>query len=244
LVTPGRAAGLGIFAAPGVIGLAVGGVLAASGATPLWPGVGLLLALALVVATVPTHSTAAPPAAQGHAREPLFEAHDWIMMLLLAAIALRSAVWTSLQSIYDGEPSLLLWLAFAAAIGKATGGYLADWFGWRRWSLTALMAAALLLSIGGQHLFSLCAGVALLQSATPAMVAAVTQSMPRMPATAAGLTFGLAIAAGGLPALAGWPPQIHAPPLLALLLLASALLYWRASLRAVAMQAKSIAEVS
>jgi FSR family fosmidomycin resistance protein-like MFS transporter len=233
-VTPGRAAGVGVFAAPGVIGLALGGMLAASGSARFWPVIALLLALAFLLAGLLLSSHAAAPTATrttAHTHEPLFDRHDWIMMILLVAIALRSAVWTAFQIVYEGNAYLLLWLAFAAAGGKVVGGFLADRIGWRRWSLAALLAAAALLSLG-EHLFTLCAGVALLQSATPAMIAAAARLLPRAPATAAGLTLGLAIAAGGVPALAGWSPQLHAPPLLALFLASSAFLFWRTHQRA------------
>src|SRR5690349_7826315 len=47
--TNGKAAGAGLFAAPGVIGLALGGYLAVTGNAPTWPFLALLGLLALAV---------------------------------------------------------------------------------------------------------------------------------------------------------------------------------------------------
>ncbi|HEU5100283.1 MAG TPA: hypothetical protein VFU22_14745, partial [Roseiflexaceae bacterium] len=155
-----------------------------------------------------------------------FEAHDLVMLALLAAIALRSAVWSSLELLFAGRYELLLAMALAAALGKLAGGALADWLGWRRWAFGSLALAALLLTLGGQNLSALLAGVALLQSATPVALAASTQLLPGRPATAAGLALGLAIAIGGLPVASGLGSAIGAPAALAAMLTASALALW------------------
>src|SRR5690606_155128 len=129
-------------------------------------------------------------------------------------IALRSAVWSSLELLLHGRWELLLAMALAAALGKILGGILADRLGWRRFATAALLLAAPLLALGGHSPLTLLPGVALLQSATPALLAALSRAMPRAPATAAGLGLGLAVAAGGVPALAGAGGLIAASPLL------------------------------
>src|SRR5262245_43874184 len=50
--TKGRASGPGLFAAPGVVGLAAGGALAAAGYTAIWPFLLPLLALAVAITTI------------------------------------------------------------------------------------------------------------------------------------------------------------------------------------------------
>jgi FSR family fosmidomycin resistance protein-like MFS transporter len=133
------------------------------------------------------------------------------MILLLSAIALRSAVWNIVQLIESGDISALLIVAVAAAIGKACGGFIADYIGWHRWSIAALIAATPILTFGGRRLAPLALGLALLQSATAPLLALVAQSAPRNPATAAGLGLGLAIAAGVVPlvvAPAALPPSV------------------------------------
>jgi MFS transporter, FSR family, fosmidomycin resistance protein len=242
--TRGRAAGPGLFAAPGVIGLAVGGALAAAGYPAIWPFFALLGVLAIAIArlelpALPYQEENQKPRTENHPTatgsrfsilgsrvELLFEGHDLVMLVLLAAIALRSAVWSSLQFLFEGRYELLIAMAVAAALGKILGGVLADRVGWRRWTLGALALAAPLLAIGGQSLIALLAGVALLQSATPAALAATARLLPHYPATAAGLALGLAIALGGLLPAGGLSSGISAPPILTGVLLAAALAIW------------------
>jgi hypothetical protein len=69
-------------------------------------------------------------------------------------------------------------------------------------------------------------GVALLQSATPVALAATARLLPRAPATAAGLTLGLAVAVGGILPAGGLSPSVTSPPVAATILLAAALALW------------------
>jgi len=220
--TRDRASGPGIFAAPGVLGLALGGALAITHTQVLIPFLCLLILSggALAVLNLP-----ALPYTQ-RKPEPVFESHDWIMLTLLAAIALRSAVWSTLQYLLQGNVKILLLLAVAAASGKVLGGFLADWLGWRRWVTAALIGSAMVLMFTPRSIAGLMLGTALLQSATPAGLAAAARLMPRRPALAAGLTLGLAIALGGLPGFSGWSLQMGSPPILSLMIAVSALLFW------------------
>jgi FSR family fosmidomycin resistance protein-like MFS transporter len=225
--TRGRALGPGLFAAPGVVGLAIGGALAITGSRPVAI---FLLPLVACVAIVAVLRLPALPYAEREP-EPLFEDHDLVMLVLLASIALRSAAWNALQFLFAGRLDLIVAMAVAAAVGKILGGYLADRLGWRRWTLGALSLAAPLLALGGDRPYALLPGVALLQSATPVALAATGRLLPRRPALAAGLALGLAIAAGGLPAVLDASPAVAKPPALAALILtAAAALWW--SLRA------------
>ena len=180
------------------------------------------------------------PYAEQHAEqqaEPLLHGHEIVMLLLLAAIALRSLVWNAVQFLHDGQMVTLLWLALAAGTGKVAGGYLADRFGLRRWATTALFIAAPVLAFGGEHLVLLLAGVALLQSATSAVLVLMARALPLQPATAAGMALGLAIAARGLPLMSGLSDWISTPAvLLAAVLLAAALLWWTAQGRCYVMR--------
>ncbi|MFL5803996.1 MAG: MFS transporter [Roseiflexaceae bacterium] len=283
--TKGRATGPGLFAAPGVVGLAAGGALAASGYTTPWPFLLPLLALTVVIGrlqlpalpyamttdhrpptadqpdarpktrdTTPERSDWRPAEQRTKNREQrvdglrttgyglrttdeaqsaiynlqsaIPEGHDIVMLVLLTGIALRSAVWTSLQFLFEGRYETLLMMALAAAIGKIVGGVLADRLGWRRWAIGALLLAAPLLALGGRNMFLLLPGVALLQSATPAALAMTWRLLPRQPALAASLGLGLAIAIGGIPTLGGLGPALGAPPILIGVLLAAALALW------------------
>jgi MFS transporter, FSR family, fosmidomycin resistance protein len=226
----GKAGVLGLFAAPGVIGLAIGGLLAAANIPTLtWIGTLifpiLLIGCGLLIQFWGTtaHPIAAAGAADAHQQ---LDTHDIIMIVLLAAIALRSAVWVSIEYVAAQQASALVSLAIAAAFGKLAGGFFADRLGWRRYALIALGIAAPLLMLSENRPWLLLAGVALLQSTTPLGLALAARQLPRLPATAAGLTLGLAIAAGGLPHALGLSPILAATPMLAVITLASALTFW------------------
>ncbi len=229
--TQGRAVGPGLFAAPGVAGLAIGGVLAATNHFVTWPFLVLSTSLGVAIACLEL-----PPLPYPRRRdEPVFETHDLVMLTLLTAIALRSAVWNTFQLLLAGNLALLFGVGLAAAIGKALGGLLADWLGWRRWTVGALLAAAALLTFADERPAALLVGVALLQSATPAALAATGQMLPRQPATAAGLALGLAIVLGGLPFVGGLGQTMNAPPVVALLTILAAIGFWIAARPAQAM---------
>lgn len=204
LAYPGSTVGAGLFAAPGVMGLALGGYMAWGNV----PALMLLAAMVTIVGTLililefPRGDAALLPAS---APETLAW-HDVFMLVLLLAIALRSAVWNVFELIHSAEHGLLLALGLAAMLGKVAGGFLAARLGWRRYAVVALAVASPLLTLGGANPWTLLPGIFLLQSATPAAVLGMYRLMPRLPATAIGMCFGLAIAIGGIPALLGWQP--------------------------------------
>lgn len=213
--TPGKAAGVGLFAAPGVLGLGIGGACAIAGWNAAAALCLMLLTLLIILAwTLPSgalvHGT--PHREHPENRHAVLEAHDLLMIGLLAAIALRSLVWTTYSWIIEGQSESLVLLAVAAAAGKALGGPLADRFGWRRWCFAALLCAAALTIVGHDNPAFVYISAALLQSATPATVAALLTWMPRRPALASGLAFGLAIAFGGAPFAFGLGALMLAKP--------------------------------
>jgi nitrate/nitrite transporter NarK len=159
-------------------------------------------------------------------KEPVFEDHDLIMLVLLAGIALRSAVWSALQAALAARLDLLLAMACAAALGKILGGILADRIGWRRWTFGVLLIAAPLLTLSGENPALLLPGITLLQSATPTALAATGRLLPNRPGLAAGLALGLAIAAGGLPTVFDLGLRLHRPFTLLSITLAAACAFW------------------
>ena len=217
--TPGRAVGPALFAAPGVLGLAAGGALGIAGVPMMVPLAALLALVAVALFALPTVARPTSPARDA----PLLEDHDLIMMLLLGAIALRSALWSAIEGVMAGDTRLLLALAGAAMVGKLLGGPLADRFGWRRWTLGALSLSSILLTLGRGSLVALLVGVALLQSVTPVAIAAVARVNPGRPATSAGLALGLAIAIGGFAIMEGAGPILTSAPALAVAVIAIAL---------------------
>lgn len=213
LCAQGKASNVGIFASPGVLGLALGGALAAASVFPfLWMALALAVCALIAIASMTTELPTTPnPTLEQRGAEVHLERHDLIMIALLAGIALRSAVWTTLDYMLHARIDMLLMLGAAAFAGKLAGGFFADRIGWRVWAMGALAGAAGLLTLLPQNTFALLLGVALLQSATPVALMAVYHAAPRHPATAAGLALGLAIAMGGLPVYSGVLPALSSP---------------------------------
>jgi len=220
--TRDRAAGPGLFAAPGAVGLASGFALALTGHVILWPFVAALLLLAC--AALSFRQPEVYPDVRAEAAE--VSSHDAILVLLLAAIALRSSVWTAFQSLMEGDTYVLVAMAAAATAGKAVGGVVADFVGGRRFCIAALGLAAVILTVGKGHLALLLTGVALLQSATPVCLVMMAGLRPERPATAAGFALGLGIFFGGVPAIGGMADLVSHPFIVAAMLIASAASLW------------------
>ncbi|MCP4422408.1 MAG: MFS transporter [Chloroflexi bacterium] len=222
--TQGKAIGPGIFAAPGVAGVAIGGALAVTGQPVGWLFLLLLgiLGLGIQRAEMPDIPYSQQPSGHGD----IFEGHDLIMLVLLLAIALRSAIWTTYQFLLQGDVSVLVLLGVAAAIGKLLGGIIGDRIGWRQWAVSALTGSTLLLTLAPDQLWALTIGLALLQSATPIAMAATAQLIPANPGIAAGLTLGFAIILGGIPPMLGFSPMMGSPPVVTLIALAAAGTLW------------------
>ena len=228
-LTPGRASAAGVFAAFGVVGLALGGM--ASALDPLITRLVLVCLLALLSAAIKfakripgqslaTSSQPAPAALSLRTKGMLF-----IVVLVIAA-SLRSTDWVGTQTSVARYSSAALWLAIAAGLGKLVGGFAADRFGWRRFMLIALAGAGLLLFAPFGPL-ALMLGALLLQSVTPLTIAAAGRALPGYPALAASLALGTAVLVGGLPFFilaGGW----FGPLTLLITLALSALCYWLA----------------
>lgn len=220
-VSPGKASAVGLFSSPGVAGLAIGGYLAVSGIFPA----AIVIALLLVLMTAISFLKTPDLPYQKSAKNIEFETHDFVMLAMLFAIALRSAVWNIFQYVEQGEITNIILISLAAAGGKIFGGYAGDHFGWKRYTYAAMFAALPLLILGERSFYLLLPGIALLQSVTPVFVSALYKSMRRLPATASGLSFGLAIAAGGVPFAAGIDPvKLNTPLILIVTILMTMLL--------------------
>lgn len=190
-----KAAYIGIFLSPGVIGLALGGFLAYADLFPVY----LLSALFIVLLIIFSFT---PKMVLQTARPASFfipDKHDLVMIIILMAIAFRSAVWNVFQYISLGDFSLLIPIAISAGMGKITGGMMADFFGKRFWLYISLTMSIVFLSVTEYSRFFLYTGIFFLQSSTPVAVRILADAYKKIPATVAGLSFGLAIALGAVP---------------------------------------------
>lgn len=207
----GRATALGVFTAPGIVGLSLGTALGWMDwplALPLEIAlVGLAVALAALgngVVGATSGATSVEPSSPSVGGDESRSHQRWregLLLGLLGAIALRSALWVLIQVIHQQNTLALVTLGIAAAIGKGIGGYGSDRLGSRRWLGAALVGAILCLPWPWLPLQAV--GVALLQSTVPLAWQAVIPCLPQQRATAAGLTLGLAVAIGGLWLLPG-----------------------------------------
>lgn len=191
----GKAAPLGLFAAPGVAGLILGGYLAWSGQSlivvmPLLAGIFLLLLSRL---DIPQGNTESAPVSV-HSGMP--DRHDLLMIGLLTVIALRSAVWNIYQLLHEGQYDFLIAIAAAAFAGKILGGWVSDRIGWRLYTHISLLTAAPLLSFFREEMILFCIGIGLLQSGIPATTLLLVHYNGGKTERAIGISFGLAIVIG------------------------------------------------
>lgn len=217
--TPNRTTGPGFFAAPGGVGLAVGGTLGWTGYSVTVP---LILLLGIMIGVMVLLNLPKFPHSNPKFQIPNPKSDDWVMLVLLVAIALISTVWTSFQFLLQTHLKFIIALAVAAAIAKICGALLAQQWGWRRWIVGAFTVATLLLLLGGKNPLTLLLSLALLQSSIPITLAATAQIMPQQPATAAGLALGLAIIIGGIPVMGGLSTLVGTPTISALVVIVTA----------------------
>jgi FSR family fosmidomycin resistance protein-like MFS transporter len=188
---------IGWFSAPGVVGLALGGWLGHSGQELAWWAAALPVALFAGCFCLRARWPRTP-AAESTVPAPAFDAHDGIMLLILLALTLRSALWDLVQVAASADPYTIFAIALSAGCGKVLGGWLVSrWPGVRQVSVT-LLAACLLLEVARQSVVALCAGVALLQSTIPASIVILHRSFGTTAARAAAYVLGLTVALGGL----------------------------------------------
>lgn len=221
--TPDRASGPGVFAAFGVVGLAFGthsAILDSSIVTVGWMTVLIVCAIAIWLMPEVQSSVHGPAAVN-------VTPDAWTIMLL-GGLALRSFVWVASKSGVSDMTVAALWVACFAGAGKLLGGFLADQFGWLRWTVSALFISIPLLAFSSSGLPFLLAGVFLLQSATAPTLAWLGQRLSGSPSLAAGIGLGLAVIVGGLPVLLIASEQIYTPFVIAIAAGISLLLHWLA----------------
>ena len=216
---PGFAAPAGIFVAPGAVGLFLGTLLGESGFSALWAGallLGVFSVLLLVHEAPVLHPRDRPERPLGHGR--------LILLLLLTSVAMRSLLGLAFSFPWTSSPALAPLLVLAGALGKGFGGVLADRFGWMRTAVCALTMSIPLLMFGTASHVEKILAMFLVATTMPVALAAVSESLPREPAFAFGLT-GFALLVGALPGFSHLRPLagIRDPMVAAVLVCALAL---------------------
>ncbi len=194
-----KATHIGLFAAPGVAGLIMGGYFAYAGYQIL----PVLLFAALIFFFILTGLNGRVKKNSEKDKEPVpgkfqLDGHDLIMILLLTVISLRSMVWNVFQLIHENNYSWLIAIAISACAGKIIGGWLADRIGWRLYLFISLITATPLISFFRNEIILFCIGVGLLQSGIPATTALLIKALGGKTERGIGLAFGTAIILGAI----------------------------------------------
>ncbi len=190
-----RAAPLGIFVAPGAMGIFLGALL--RDRFPGWAAAATALVFALAFAQADFRGKGAqgPPGATG--RDAL-----WALACLFLVVALRSYL-GMIMSFPWKTGAWSFWLVCAAALGKAAGGFLGDRLGMLKAAALSLGASAALFCLSGFPLAG-AAAVFLFNMTMPVTLWAAARLLPDRMGFAFGmLTFALFL--GFLPVWLGWP---------------------------------------
>lgn len=191
-----RASDIGIFAAPGVFGLAVGGVMAyaKTDASLVLVSLSILLGVAYFV----LNRNEEKKLDLKIAKLVDFEDHDLIMLLLLGVISLRSIVWNVFQTIHTHDYWTLLYFGMAAMLGKLFGGALSDRFGAKKFAYFSILSSIPFLTFWKGNLCSSLFGVFLLQSSFPATTLLLLHRLQNKIDLGIAYSFGISVVLGGL----------------------------------------------
>lgn len=199
-VAEGKISPLGIFTAPGVAGLALGGFCINMPSGFLWVlliPVGINIYL-IIKEGIPPYSSICKK------NKAAIDSHDMVMLLVLLIMVMRSFLFDLLNNYSAHFEYGLLITGLSAFAGKLICGLLADRIGWRRWLFITLPLAFIFLEIGRENVYAFAFGVACMQSSVPVTLALVYRSIPQYPAAAAAFGLGVCVALAGLP-LYGMP---------------------------------------
>lgn len=213
LEAQGRAGPLGLFVAPGAVGLMLG---------VLWPvALGGILNWALALCGVAVAALAARDAKEAPQEStPAPAAHGkgvtlLVPVVLLLAVAVRAVGGTAVDFPWQTGAWLSLLTAVCVCAGKALGGFVCDRLGPAKTALLSLPPAALLIAFGAWSLPLSLLGQLLLNLTMPVTLWLLYRAMPDAP----GLSFGLAASALWPGTIAGQLLTLAGPALWACVLL-------------------------
>ncbi|MEP7319302.1 MAG: hypothetical protein ABI921_11190 [Panacibacter sp.] len=194
---------LGIFTAPGVAGLTLGGFCGAISGN--WMLVPIIITVVLFVLIIrngfPVYLLKSKESNKS------VDIHDMLMILLLLVMSLRSFLFDLLNNFSQQFEYGLLIIGLSAFAGKIIGGLFADKMGWKRWVYITLPLAFIFLELGRSNIIAMAFGVACLQSSVPITLQLMYNSIPGYPATASAMSLGTIVALAGLPLYAS--PYLH-----------------------------------
>lgn len=190
-----RATQIGVFAAPGIAGLAIAGYLAYM-RVDVWNYLSVVAIVFVAACCIIHFPKGQEKQVSETKREQIIDRHDVLMILLLGIISLRSAVWNIFQIVHESDYMSLLAIAGSAFVGKILGGWISDRIGWRLYSFLSLTIAAPLITFFKEEIILFCIGIGLLQSAIPANTAMLIAYYKGQKEKGIAFSFGTAIIIG------------------------------------------------
>lgn len=185
---------LGLFTAPGVLGLTIGSLLGEAGyALPV------VLILATSFVTIAIFRQSLPVYKKPEKKESELDSHDLVMLLLLLFMCFRSFLFDVVNYVAENYEDGLIYIGVSAFLGKMIGGFVADKAGIKKFIYGTLVAALILFQFGKTNIYMLCAGIALLQSSVPLTLLLMSRSLSHHPAVATAFSLGIPVALAGLP---------------------------------------------
>ena len=185
---------LGLFTAPGVLGLTLGAILGQYGAWQL-----LLIAILAIVTGMLIRKNKLPVYQTPESKVSEMDSHDWVMLGILLIMCFRSFIFDVVNHVANDFENGVLIIGISAFLGKIIGGFVADKIGWKKYVYITLPIALLLFQFGKENIYALGFGIACLQSSVPITLLLMGRSLPLYPATATAMSLGTSIALAGLP---------------------------------------------
>ena len=189
---------LGLFTAPGVLGLTLGGILGSMSSSYL-----LIALVAIVIIATLIFKQGLPAYQAQNKNGSQLDGHDWIMLGILLIMCFRSFIFDIVNNVSLHFEHGILVLGISAFSGKIIGGFLADKIGWKKFVYITLPLAFIFLNFGKENIYALAFGIACLQSSVPLTLLLMSRSLPMFPATATALSLGTSVALAGLPLYMG-----------------------------------------
>lgn len=176
----GKAGKLGIYVAPGAIGLNVG---------TLWPKAGTAMAIALIVSSVAILFACKPRTVAQ--RNPTSHPRVAVIALLTLSVAVRAIGGTAVRFAWNTTSGMAMLLVLFVFAGKSVGGFVCDRVGVRATAMISLIPAAVLIVFFSERMLPSLVGQFLLNLTMPVTLWLLYLAMPDSP----GFAFGLAASA-------------------------------------------------
>lgn len=185
---------LGLFTAPGVLGLTIGSLLGEAGYV-----LPVVLIFATAFVAIAIFRQPLPVYKIPEKKESELDSHDLVMLLLLLFMCFRSFLFDVVNYVGENYEDGLLYIGVSAFLGKMIGGFVADKVGIRKFIYITLLSALVLFQFGKTNIYVLCTGIALLQSSVPLTLLLMSRSLSHHPAVATAFSLGIPVALAGLP---------------------------------------------